>query len=154
MTVTRFHSHPRLRHTGDDIGEHHQRVATLCLSLSAAIGHRVYMGDLLRAAMHHDAAEAVLGDMPAPAKARFPALAAAYAKAELQVLTEMGLTWSLTRQEDAMLRLCDKLDAWQWANDHGETGAEWDAMRAELVKLAMQIGPDALEWLTEHLDPR
>ena len=154
MTVTRFHSHPRLRHSGDCIDKHQQRVATLCLSLSAAIGHQVYMGDLMRAAMHHDAAEAVLGDMPAPAKARFPALAAAYAKAELQVLTEMGLTWSLTRQEDAMLRLCDRLDAWQWATSHGETGGEWDDMRGELVKLAMQIGPDALAWLTEHLDPR
>ena len=151
MTVTRFHNHPRLRHSGDCIERHQQRVVTLCLSLSAAIGHQVYMGDLMRAAMHHDAAEAVLGDMPAPAKARFPSLAAAYAKAELQVLIEMGLTWSLTRQEDAMLRLCDRLDAWQWATSHGETGDEWDDMRGELVKLAMQIGPDALEWLTERL---
>ena len=151
MTVTRFHSHPRLRHSGDCIEGHQQRVATLCLSLSAAIGHQVYMGDLMRAAMHHDEAEKVLGDMPAPAKARFPVLAAAYANAEFQVLTEMGLTWSLTRQEDAMLRLCDRLDAWQWATDHGETGGEWDAMRTELVKLATQIGPDALEWLTERL---
>ena len=151
MTVTRFHSHPRLRHTGDDIDKHQQRVATLCLSLSAAIGHQVYMGNLMRAALHHDEAEKVLGDMPAPAKARFPALASAYAKAELQVLTEMGLTWSLTRQEDAMLRLCDRLDAWEWATAHGETGEEWDAMRGELVKLAMQIAPDALAWLTERL---
>ena len=151
MTVTRFHSHPRLRHAGDDIDKHQQRVATLCLSLSAAIGHQVYMGDLIRAAMHHDEAEKVLGDMPAPAKARFPALAAAYAKAELTVMVEMGHTWSLTRQEDAMLRLCDRLDAWQWAVSHGETGDEWDAMRGELVKLAMHIGPDALAWLTERL---
>ena len=154
MTVTRFHAHPRLRHSGDCIAKHQQRVATMCLSLSAAIGHPVYSGDLMRAAMHHDAAEAVLGDMPAPAKARFPALAAAYAKAELQVLTEMGLTWSLTRQEDTMLRLCDKLDAWQWATSHGETGGEWDDMRGELVKPAMQIGPAAMEWLRGHLDPR
>ena len=152
MTVTRFHSHPRLRHTGDCIEGHQQRVATLCLSLSAAIGHQVYMGDLMRAAMHHDEAEKVLGDMPAPAKARFRVLAVAYANAELQVLNEMGLTWNLTRQEDAMLRLCDRLDAWQWATSHGETGAEWDDMRGELFKLAMLIGPDAVAWLTERLD--
>jgi len=48
----------------------------------------------LRAAMHHDEAERVLGDMPGPAKEAFPALAAAYAKAELSVLTEMGKTCS------------------------------------------------------------
>ena len=151
MTVTRFHSHPRLRHTRDDIDKHQQRVAMLSLSLSAAIGHPVYMGDLMRAAMHHDEAEKVLGDMPAPAKARVPALAAAYAEAELTVMAEMGHTWTLTRQEDAMLRLCDRLDAWQWATSHGETGDEWDAMRGDLVRLAMQIGPDALAWLTERL---
>ena len=152
MTVTRFHAHPRLRHTGDDIGKHQQRVATLCLSLSAAIGHRVYMGDLLRAAMHHDAAEAVLGDMPAPAKARFPALAAAYARAELQVLTEMGLTWSLTRQEDAMLKLCDRLDAVEWALGLGEKGDEWDMAIIDLKKTAHNLGADAAAWLQSRLD--
>ena len=36
MTVTRFHIHPRLRHTGDCIEGHQQRVATLARASAEA----------------------------------------------------------------------------------------------------------------------
>jgi hypothetical protein len=38
----------------------------------------------------------------------------------------MGYNWTLTDKEQDMLTLCDKLDAWLWARDHGVTGGEWD----------------------------
>jgi hypothetical protein len=154
MSVLRWHasSDDQLRLSGDTIDAHQARVATLCHSLAAAMGHALTDSDLIYAALHHDAAEAVLGDMPAPAKDRFPALAAAYAKAELAVLVEMGLTWNLTRREQDMLDLCDKADAYTWARKHGATGDEWDAARGKLHWRAHTLGPAAVEWLEGALD--
>lgn len=147
MTVNRFHAHPndRLRNSGDTIKRHQNRVALLCLRICSAIDARL-SPDLSRAAKNHDAAEQVIGDMPGPAKERFPALAAAYAKAELEVLAEMGLTWTLTRQEADILALADKLDAWLWASRHGVRLIEDEPkMRA----IADRLG--ASEWLASQL---
>jgi hypothetical protein len=154
MTVNRWHSNPdpRLRLSGDTVDAHQIRVVTLCHSLAAHMRHDLVRSDLLKAARHHDAAEAVLGDMPKPAKDRFPALAAAYAKAELQVLTEMGLTWNLSRKEADMLHLCDCLDHIQFARSCGVTGPEWDAALAKLRRIAAGLGGEALEWLEERVE--
>jgi hypothetical protein len=151
MTVLRWHAHAdrRLRDSGDTIDGHQMRVVSLCVSLAASIGHPLHDSDLPLAAIKHDEAERVLGDMPGPAKDRFPALAAAYAKAELQVLTEMGYNWTLTRKENDMLTLCDKLDAWIWARDHGVTGGEWDCALANLRIMAHKL--DCTRWLDEQI---
>jgi len=151
MSVLRWHAHAdhRLRDSGDDIDGHQLRVASLCVSLAARIGYQLHDNDLVDAALHHDEAERVLGDMPGPAKDRFPALAAAYAKAELQVLTEMDINWTLTLKENDMLTLCDKLDAWQWARDHGVTGGEWDCALAKLRIMAHKL--DCTKWLDEQI---
>ena len=147
MTVNRWHCHPddRLRNSGDTIDSHQARVAVMCADLARHLGLSLAGSDLIRAAGRHDEAERVLGDMPGPAKARFQALAAAYAKAELQVLTEMGLNWNLTRKEAAILDLCDKLDAWRWARDRGVTGPEWDSALWKLRIMARDIGAET--WL-------
>ena len=131
-TVNRWHANadPRLRDSLDTIDAHQQRVATLCHSLAAHMGHPLTESDLLLAARNHDEAERVLGDMPAPAKARFPELAEAYAIAEREVLRGMGLDWTITAKEEQMLHLCDKLDAYIFAVSRGVTGQEWDEARA------------------------
>jgi len=153
MTVNRWHSHPNaaLRNSGDDIDAHQARVCDLCQSLAARIGLSLVGSDLPKAALHHDEAERVLGDMPGPAKERFPALAAAYAKAELQILTERGLTWNLSRIEADILHICDRLDAIRWAADHGVTGGEWDDAIAAVQRRAWRLGPDAVAWVDAHL---
>jgi hypothetical protein len=148
----RWHTHPQLQDTGDTVATHQRRVTELCRDLAAFIRHPLHDSDLLYAAAKHDMAEAVLGDVPSPAKERFPALAAAYAKAELQVLTEMGLNWNLNRKEHDMLTLCDKLDAYEWARKCGVTGGEWDRALIRLWKLAYGIGPDAADWLRMRID--
>jgi 5'-deoxynucleotidase YfbR-like HD superfamily hydrolase len=148
--INRWHCHP-LRNSGDIVSAHSARVASLCQSLAARIGYPLHDSDLLRAALHHDDAEQVLGDMPAPAKARFPALAAAYAKAELQVLTEMGKTWNLTRTEDDILTLCDKLDALMWMDRCGYTGADRDDDEAQLMVKALRLDKRAYDWLNEQI---
>jgi 5'-deoxynucleotidase YfbR-like HD superfamily hydrolase len=149
--INRWHCHPALRNSGDTVSAHSARVASLCHSLAARIGHPLHDSDLPYAALHHDAAEQVLGDMPAPAKARFPALAAAYAKAELQVLTEMGKTWNLTRTENDILTLCDKLDALMWMDRCGYTGADRDDDEARLMVKALRIDPRAYDWINEQI---
>ena len=150
--INRWHSNAdiRLRNSGDTVAKHSQRVQTLCHSLAAFLGHDLVRSDLLREALYHDAAEAVLGDMPSPAKKRFPALAAAYEKAELAVLIEMGHTWNLTRLESDMLCLCDKLDALLWARHCNAAGThEWAMAEARLWVMAHKLG--ARVWLQERL---
>jgi len=151
MTVLRWHAHAdhRLRSSSDDIHGHQCRVAMLCHSLAAYISHPLHDSDLPHAALRHDEAERVLGDMPGPAKDRFPALAAAYAEVEKQVLTEMGYDWTLTDKEQDMLTLCDKLDAWLWARNHGVTGGEWDCALAKLRIMAHKL--DCTKWLDEQI---
>jgi len=142
---------PRLRDSLDTIEAHQARVMGLCHSLAAATGYALDGSDLLAAALHHDEAERVLGDMPGPAKERFPALAAAYAKAELSILTDMGYTWSLTRHEAAMLSLCDKLDAFMWARHCGAADTpEWQVAEYALFRRAEDL--HATEWLISTID--
>ena len=142
---------PRLRNSGDTVNAHARRVQMLCHGLAAFLGHDLLRSDLLFAALHHDAAEAVVGDMPGPAKERFPALAAAYEKAELAVLIEMGLTWNLTRLESDMLHLADKLDAYLWARHcNAADSDEWRRAEAKLWDRAHKLG--ARVWLQDRLD--
>lgn len=140
-TVSRWHCHEddRLRLSGDTIDRHQHAVWGLILDFTAVLG---ISGDrkseLLFAARHHDEAERVLGDMPGPAKARFPALAAAYEAAEREVLADMGLHWSLTRKEADILHLADKLEAELWARKHGVTGThDCDKLQAMADRLGL-----------------
>jgi 5'-deoxynucleotidase YfbR-like HD superfamily hydrolase len=124
--VNRWHCHPneRLRNSGDTINLHQARVADLCDTFAAALGMDVERAQELNfAALNHDEAEKVIGDMPGPAKDRFPVLAAEYAAAEKIVLAEMGLHWDLTNFETAILHLADKLDAELLARRHGVVGS-------------------------------
>ena len=148
----RWHANadPRLRDSLDTIDAHQQRVASLCHSLAAHMGHPLLGNDLLKAARYHDEAERVLGDMPAPAKARFPELAEAYAIAEQEVLRGMGLTWKLTDKEEQMLHLCDKLDAYTFAVSRGVTGQEWDEARALINVMSDKF--KAREWVAAQME--
>jgi hypothetical protein len=148
MTVLRFHASQddRLRDYMDTIDFHQLRVRHWCGQICKSLGIEV-SPDLDKASRFHDEAEKVLGDMPGPAKERFPALAAAYAKAELQVLTEMGLTWNLTRQEADILQLADKADAWLIACRVGAADdPEWLEALAKLERMAEKLGTD---WLRD-----
>jgi hypothetical protein len=153
ISPRRWHNNadPRLRDSLDTIAAHQRRVCDMCRDLAARMGHVLTDSDLLHAALHHDEAERVIGDMPGPAKEAFPALAAAYAKAELAVLIEMGHTWNLTRLESDMLCFCDKLDAYLWASHcKAADSDEWRQAEARLRVMAHKLG--ALVWLQERLD--
>lgn len=146
--VTKEHKEPR-EFWLDTIDAHQRRVATLCCSLADFIDHPFAKSDLRHAAMHHDEAERILGDMPAPAKAMFPELAKAYAKAEAEVLAGMGFEWNLTTKETKMLQLCDKLDAYTWARKHGARGPEWGDARTAIMAMAEELS--AFEWVVTEM---
>lgn len=136
--VTRWHCHPdpSLRNSGDTIAAHQSRVAIMCNQFAVALG--LNSARLVHAAQHHDEAEKIVGDIPGPAKKRFPALLAAYEAAEREVLADMGLSWSLTQQEAAILHMADKLDAELWARRCGVTGShDCDELQALADRLGL-----------------
>jgi len=156
MTMTdtsprRWHANadPRLRDALDTIDAHQRRVQILCHSLAAHITHPLTDSDLLHAARHHDKAEIVLGDMPAPAKARFPVLAEIYAEAERTILAEMGLSWTITAKEAQMLHLCDKMDAYRFAMSRGVSGPEWDEARTVINVMSDKF--NARQWVADQM---
>ena len=143
MTVARWHSNPspRLRKSGDTIEGHQWRVAHLCRQISPSASD-----ELIRAALHHDEAERLIGDMPAPAKRMFPGLADAYRQAEIKAMEMLGIPpFKLTPLEWAILDIADKADAWRWAVHHGEgDNPEWVEAKRALLKAAWAI--DAGAW--------
>jgi hypothetical protein len=148
MTVLRFHASQdaRLRNYGDTISLHQMRVRLWCGQICKSLGVEVSL-DLDKAALNHDQAERVLGDTPGPAKARFWYLRWAYAIAEWVVLREMGLSWTLTRQERRILALADKADAWLIAARVGAADdPEWVEAFAKLQRMADKLGTD---WLRD-----
>jgi 5'-deoxynucleotidase YfbR-like HD superfamily hydrolase len=148
MTVIRFHASPdpALQNSGDNIDVHQLRVRLWCGQICRSLGVEV-SPDLDKAALNHDEAERILGDVPGPAKERFWYLRWAYAIAERAVLREMGLTWNLTRQENDILQLADKADAWLIACRVGAADdPEWMEAFAKLERMADKLGTD---WLRD-----
>ena len=148
MTVIRFHASQdaRLRNYGDNISMHQMRVHLWCGQICKSLGVSV-SPDLDKASKNHDQAERVLGDVPGPAKERFWYIRLAHAIAERVVLREMGLRWTLTRQERRILAFADKADAWLIACRVGAADKpEWVEAFAKLERMAEKLGTD---WLRD-----
>jgi 5'-deoxynucleotidase YfbR-like HD superfamily hydrolase len=133
-TTTRWHRHPELRGTMDDIAGHQHRVAMLAMMIFPDRPSLVF------AALVHDMGECAIGDVPNPIKQRYPALKGALDDAEAEECRKMRLpSTMLTGPEKDMLRMCDKMDAYLWACLHrpdiiGRRG--WPEDRGEIMELA------------------
>lgn len=101
--VLRFHTVALGR--GQTVAAHSWGVATLVLELWPDASR-----ELLIAALYHDVPEAVLGDLPAPAKWEHAELAKAYAKAEAGIALDLGVDFSLTDEDHKRLRIADMLE--------------------------------------------
>lgn len=91
--------------------------------------------DLIRAALTHDLHESVLGDVPSPAKTRFPELYDELVKAEGRVDRERG--WGPNVQgrspeQRAWLRWADAEEARRWVKWVAETFGFPEAVRLEV----------------------
>lgn len=105
--VQRFHTAPMIK--PQSVGEHVYGVQVIL--------HYLYRGDppndVLLAALRHDMAEYYLGDLPAPAKWRFPGLAAQYETAEGHLLQQEHACYnsiSIPHEELRALKCADMLD--------------------------------------------
>jgi len=151
--INRFHCHPNpaLRNSGDTVNKHHVRVHAMGLSLCAHIGHSLVGSDLPTAMLHHDDPEKIMGDWPAPLMTRYPWMKPVKWVLEWFIKRDMGLRWSLTRKEKAILHFLDKLDCQIWARHCKAAGShEWAMAEARLWAMAHKLG--ARVWLQERLD--
>jgi len=127
-----------LRQSQDSVAGHQCRTAQLLFAL-----HPAPTCDLIFAALHHDAAEAGTGDLPAPAKRRWPTLKCAYQQAEAGVQADLGLLFALTRAEQDWLALADRMDALLWVQ-HIDPAAtlrpDWHAHVNDVLKRAAALG--------------
>ena len=137
--VNRWHSHHDLRNSGDTIRGHCRR----CVVLIRAMNPKP-TATLIAAVLHHDDIEAVLGDMPFPAKYRFPALAAAYAEAERELIEAHNIPQPANEIEREWLKLVDRYDAYLWAEAFGPDDMtdqpEWRECMEDIVIRATALG--------------
>jgi 5'-deoxynucleotidase YfbR-like HD superfamily hydrolase len=102
--VRRFHAVHTLQ--TETVGHHSHGVAMLCYTLAEGTPS----AELLLAALTHDLAEQIYGDIPAPTK-RALNISAACAQLEDDALASRGLQFDLTLDERRILKLADLLDA-------------------------------------------
>jgi len=103
---TRWHANADLAHIRETLAEHHARVAQIILAL-----HPAPSLALIDAALHHDAGEPSVGDVPWPVKRDNPALAKALKGAEDAELRRIGCYVELAPEDAAWLKLADRLAA-------------------------------------------
>lgn len=140
--LRRWHTNAHLSHTNDTLDGHSARVARIILAL-----HPDPSFDLIRMALIHDDGESFVGDMPAPIK---PKLHPQFERMETDAREDIwGPDPLLDRDEQAWLKLADKLDAYQWARHHAphliERG-EWAAARDALLIMANDLGCRDAVW--------
>lgn len=101
----RFHTADTL--TEQSVAEHSFGVAWLAVLVEPNARR-----ELILAALAHDLAEHVVGDVSSPAKRRFPALKTALDAAENTLLEDAGLDYvaNLTESEQRTLKIADMLD--------------------------------------------
>lgn len=109
--VVRFHTRPGLVPNTD--AHHSHGVAMLCSLLAGSDeeGRTKARVELLMAALTHDLAEQVTGDVSAPAK-RLLGFGGEVSATEARILSDYGLNYEalLTKEEGSMLKLADCFD--------------------------------------------
>lgn len=101
--IRRYHN--RITLLEDHVGSHSMRVAWFVSQIAEEP-----RADLLMAAITHDCAEVIIGDAPAPVKAK---IRTSYNEMEFDALAKMGLEnyeARLTPSELVILKLADRLD--------------------------------------------
>lgn len=128
----RWHSNPDLCQTHDPVGAHSARVALIMLALWPDTSREAIV-----AALMHDLAESVVGDLPPAGKS----MLANAATAERLIATQNGWHIALKDVDATRLRFADQLDAFMWADHHRATDTdEWHDAREMLVYQAERLG--------------
>ncbi len=106
----------------DSVASHSWGVAILISVLNPSPS-----ADLIQAALMHDVAEGVVGDVPWPAKKRWPMLNEQLKAAEKEVLIGLGVSRyenNLRPSDMNWLKICDMLDLVLFCREQINTGNE------------------------------
>lgn len=101
--VKRFHTMPTV--TENTVGQHSHGVAMLCYLMAG----EACSVNLLMAALTHDLAEQYVGDVPSPSK-RALNVREQLGQVEDALLDTVGMSFSLTPDEELVLKLADCAD--------------------------------------------
>lgn len=102
--VMRYHTTPEVG-AGQNVGEHTWRACVIMHTLWPDVSR-----EALLHMMYHDVAEAELGDLPAPTKWKYAALAKEYSKAEKEYETLLGVHSKLNDQDAQRCKMADMLE--------------------------------------------
>lgn len=139
----RWHTNPHLAHVGQNLADHSWGVAQIIMQL-----HPNPSRELIGAALMHDAGEHVVGDVPGPAKKRFPAAAAAWAAIEKVEAERLMPGWlvealpNLSEEDRKWLSLADGLEALIWAEHYANDSRGEKAFEAQcdaVMELAVEL---------------
>ena len=113
--VQRMHTQPTLR--PQTVGEHTFNAMAILDYVDPEADKVVW-----RALLHHDAAEAITGDVPATAKWRFEMLSSAISQAECTLETEYDMIVPLTKEQIGILKYCDIMELAMFGIEEAERG--------------------------------
>ena len=101
--VARYHAQPEI--PAQSMAEHQWGVAILVIKMYSNPSK-----NLLMAAVTHDCAEAVTGDIPSPVKREHPEMKAVLDDVENRVNKEWGINYDLNEIDKRRLKICDILE--------------------------------------------
>lgn len=113
--VERMHTQPTTRQ--QTVGEHTFGV----LALIDCIAPEMTM-NIWRAALYHDAAEAITGDTPATAKWKYPGLAKSLDQIESTIALKHEMVIPLADKEKDVLKFCDTMELTIFCIEEAERG--------------------------------
>jgi 5'-deoxynucleotidase len=139
--VRRYHVDPIMARTGQTNADHQWGVAAIILML-----HPNPSPALLKAAIFHDAAELMVGDLPFPFKLDHPAIAAAHKEVERLAAKRMGLPdITLTSEEVKWLVFADRLESTMLVllfEPSNAVSEKWRKNNSIAMTLATELGVD------------
>lgn len=131
----RWHTNPDFCHTSDPVSGHSARVAILMVTIWPDVSR-----EALVVALAHDLGEHKTGDVPAPFKRSNPEFSDVLDQHEADALSGLGFDLEpLTYFEAQLVKLCDGIDAYLWAEHHSPQTVQrddWREMRHGLIELA------------------
>lgn len=148
--VRRFHTVPVTSH--ETVAEHSFGVAVMVLALTNNNASK----NLMLAALFHDLAEQVTGDIPATAKWNHPTIKVAAQVAEHAFHTEHGLTVDLSEREQLILKWADLLQLMFYCKAQRDLGNKnMNPVFARVVEFLgtmenLPAGQKMLNWLVEN----
>ena len=137
-SVWRWHTYRAMAHVRETVADHSRHMVELHHQLFGKPSE-----DMEFAIRVHDAHEAFLGDLPAPAKTVHAALAVVYQVAAAKIDDENGWAVFLVNEDHDRLKFLDRLSAYLMVQRHAP---------AELDKGEWQTAREWLEGMADTLD--